>query len=142
MRTGSLIAAPPQSQPQEDPILSLPERPLRLAPPGPRPFPGIDLAGPLSSHISIHPGRLWCPPLSLWITGRLSARSLPPAARQVRGRLGGLAPAGAVAASLLGGAGGQPLFPYDAADGPLADVAPWLALRVDLHENAPAAVGP
>ena len=51
------IVTPAQSQPWKNSIFNLPKKPSHLALSGLHPFPGIDLARPLSSHILIHPGQ-------------------------------------------------------------------------------------
>ena len=58
----SSIVTPTQSQQWKNSIFNLPKKPSHLALSGLRPFPGIDLARPSSSHVLIHPGqRQWQP---------------------------------------------------------------------------------
>ena len=53
----SSSATPAQSQPWKNSISNLPKKPSHLASSGLHPFLDIDLTGPFSSHILIHPGQ-------------------------------------------------------------------------------------
>ena len=57
MSMNSSSVTPAQSQPWKNSIFSLPKKPSHLALPGLHPFLDIDLTGPFSSHILIHPGQ-------------------------------------------------------------------------------------
>ena len=69
MSMNSSGAAPVQSRPWKNSIFSLPKKPPHLALSGLHPFLDIDLTGPFSSHILIHPGQRQWQPRSGWILG-------------------------------------------------------------------------